>query len=108
VGEPTECIGKDYKRELQTMTKTGRGLFAGMAFAGLLAASALAAQADALTDKLKAGEPIRIGFANEVPWAYPGEGNKPMGFVNARGAREDELRQHRAGRDRLGRGSFPA
>ena len=29
------------------------------------------------------GEPIRIGFANEVPWAYPGEDNKPLGFVNA-------------------------
>ncbi len=33
--------------------------------------------------KAKAGETIRIGFANEVPWAYPGEGNKPLGFVNA-------------------------
>ena len=38
--------------------------------------------ADALTDKLAAGEPIRIGFSNEVPWAYPGEGNEPLGFAN--------------------------
>ena len=35
-----------------------------------------------LMDRLKAGEPIRIGFANEVPWAYPGENNKPLGFAN--------------------------
>lgn len=35
-----------------------------------------------LMDRLKAGEPIRIGFANEVPWAYPGENNAPLGFAN--------------------------
>jgi polar amino acid transport system substrate-binding protein len=29
------------------------------------------------------GETIRIGFANEVPWAYPGDNNEPKGFVNA-------------------------
>lgn len=41
------------------------------------------ASADSLTDRIEAGKPIRIGFANEVPWAYPGEGGKPEGFVNA-------------------------
>ncbi len=35
-----------------------------------------------LMDRLNAGEPIRIGFANEVPWAYPGENNEPLGFAN--------------------------
>jgi polar amino acid transport system substrate-binding protein len=65
------------------MTITGRGFIAGIAFAGMLAAGAVTAQADALTDKLKAGEPIRIGFANEVPWAYPGDSGDPKGFVNA-------------------------
>lgn len=65
------------------MIKTGRGLLAGLAFAGMLAAGTAAAQADALTDKLKAGQPIRIGFANEVPWAYPGDNGEPKGFVNA-------------------------
>ncbi len=35
-----------------------------------------------LLEKAKAGEKIRIGFANEQPWAYPGENNKPLGFVN--------------------------
>lgn len=59
----------------------------GMATVGLaaLALGALAATASAgsLMDKFKAGETIRIGFANEVPWAYPGENNVPKGFVNA-------------------------
>lgn len=41
------------------------------------------AEAETLLEKAKAGETIRIGFANEVPWAYPGENNKPLGFVNA-------------------------
>ena len=36
-----------------------------------------------LLEKAQAGETIRIGFANEQPWAYPGENNKPLGFVNA-------------------------
>jgi len=41
------------------------------------------AMAQDLMEKAKAGEPVRIGFANEVPWAYPGDDGKPMGFVNA-------------------------
>jgi polar amino acid transport system substrate-binding protein len=53
----------------------------------LLAVFALAAAAPAaaqgLLERANAGEPIRIGFANEVPWAYPGENNEPLGFVNA-------------------------
>jgi polar amino acid transport system substrate-binding protein len=56
-----------------------------VASAGLtlfLGATVGTVSADALTDKLAAGEPIRIGFANEVPWAYPGEGNEPLGFAN--------------------------
>ena len=36
-----------------------------------------------LMDRIEAGEPIRIGFANEVPWAYPGDSGEPLGFVNA-------------------------
>lgn len=43
---------------------------------------AVAAQAGELMDKLNNGETIRIGFANEIPWAYPGENSKPLGFVN--------------------------
>jgi polar amino acid transport system substrate-binding protein len=41
------------------------------------------AVAGELLAKAKAGETIRIGFANEVPWAYPGDNNAPKGFVNA-------------------------
>lgn len=43
----------------------------------------VSANAGPLMDRIEKGESIRIGFANEIPWAYPGEGNKPLGFVNA-------------------------
>lgn len=48
-----------------------------------VAVSATAALAGPLQDRIDDGKTIRIGFANEVPWAYPGEGNAPLGFVNA-------------------------
>ncbi len=41
------------------------------------------AQAQDLLAKAKAGDPIRIGFANEIPFAYPGDDGSPKGFVNA-------------------------
>ena len=41
------------------------------------------AKAQSLLDKIKNGETVRIGFSNEIPWAYPGENNEPLGFVNA-------------------------
>ncbi len=41
------------------------------------------AGAASLLEKAKAGETVRIGFANEIPWAYPGDNNVPKGFVNA-------------------------
>ncbi len=47
-----------------------------------LAMTATTALSGPLLDRIEAGETIRIGFANEVPWAYPGEGNEPLGFVN--------------------------
>ena len=52
---------------------------------GALAAVAAGslAQAQDLLERAEAGEPVRLGFANEVPWAYPGEGNEPLGFANA-------------------------
>ncbi len=61
------------------MVKLSTLLGAGIA----LAASAVTAFAGPLQDRIDAGESVRIGFANEVPWAYPGEGNEPLGFVNA-------------------------
>ncbi|MEI9415335.1 transporter substrate-binding domain-containing protein [Mesorhizobium sp. Cs1321R2N1] len=41
------------------------------------------ARADGLTDRAKAGKSLRIGFAHEIPWAYPGDKNEPLGFANA-------------------------
>lgn len=61
-----------------------KSILKSVAAAGIgIALSASAALAGPLMDRINSGEPIRIGFANEVPWAYPGENNKPLGFVNA-------------------------
>lgn len=54
-----------------------------VAATALIALGPLPAVAQSLMERVEAGEPIRLGFANEVPWAYPGEGNEPLGFVNA-------------------------
>ena len=48
-----------------------------------LGVSAFAALAGPIEDRIAAGETIRIGFANEIPFAYPGEDGSPKGFVNA-------------------------
>lgn len=47
-----------------------------------LLASTVAGLAGPLTERVAKGEPVRIGFATEVPYAYPGEGNAPLGYVN--------------------------
>ncbi|MUZ75641.1 transporter substrate-binding domain-containing protein [Agrobacterium vitis] len=41
------------------------------------------AQAGQLTDRIENGKSIRIGFANEPPFAFPDANNKPAGYVNA-------------------------
>ncbi|TIL44450.1 ectoine/hydroxyectoine ABC transporter substrate-binding protein EhuB [Mesorhizobium sp.] len=48
----------------------------------LMASYAGPASAQSLIDKIKSGETIRIGFSNEMPWAYPGQNGEPFGFVN--------------------------
>lgn len=48
-----------------------------------LGASTFAVSAGPLMDRINAGETIRIGFANEIPFAYPGPDGSPRGFVNA-------------------------
>jgi len=63
-----------------TLTKAIGGL---VAAAVLIAGVGTGASAETLMERAKAGTPIRIGFANEVPWAYPGDDNSPKGFVNA-------------------------
>ncbi|MDR0810141.1 MAG: transporter substrate-binding domain-containing protein [Gemmobacter sp.] len=49
----------------------------------MLGISAAAGAAGPLADRIAAGETIRIGFANETPFAYPGDDGSPKGFVNA-------------------------
>lgn len=58
-----------------------RRMFGAAAVAALCVAGTASAQD--LLERAQAGETVRIGFANEVPWAYPGDGNAPLGFVNA-------------------------
>lgn len=54
------------------------------AFGGaMLLTSSMTATADELSDRVNAGEPIRLGFATAIPWAYPGDNGEPLGFVNA-------------------------
>ena len=50
-----------------------------------LVAFVTVAHADSIMDRINSGKSIRIGFASEIPWAYPGDNNKPLGFVNAIG-----------------------
>lgn len=47
-----------------------------------LASTAVAALAGPLQDRIDAGEPIRIGFANIPLWGYPDENGKAAGFTN--------------------------
>jgi polar amino acid transport system substrate-binding protein len=59
----------------------------GIAALGLAALSlgaiAGSASAQSLLERAEKGDPIRIGFANEIPFAYPGDDGSPKGFVNA-------------------------
>lgn len=48
-----------------------------------LALLATSATAGTLSERVEDGKSIRLGFANEVPWAYPGDNNAPLGFANA-------------------------
>lgn len=58
----------------------------GMAVLGVAALAlgsiATSSSAQTLMERAEKGEPIRIGFANEIPFAYPGDDGSPKGFVN--------------------------
>jgi len=54
-------------------------IFMVLVFAGFASTT----YADSIMDRINSGKPIRLGFANEVPWAYPGDNQQPLGFVNA-------------------------
>ena len=60
------------------MTPTKLSIAAGLVVLGT-AASAIAGP---LTDRIEAGEPIRIGFSNVPIWGYPDENGEAKGFVN--------------------------
>ncbi|TCN20340.1 polar amino acid transport system substrate-binding protein [Sinorhizobium americanum] len=60
-----------------------RNIITAIAVATALLVGVSHASADELTDRAKAGKSIRIGFAHEIPWAYPGDKNEPLGFANA-------------------------
>ena len=47
-----------------------------------LGSMAASAGAQSLLERADKGEPIRIGFANEIPFAYPADDGSPKGFVN--------------------------
>ncbi|TIL34601.1 transporter substrate-binding domain-containing protein [Mesorhizobium sp.] len=49
----------------------------------VLCATTSQARAGELSDRIASGKSIRIGYANEAPFAFPGENNQPAGFVNA-------------------------
>jgi polar amino acid transport system substrate-binding protein len=68
-------VGKEVKMPTK-LTK----IFMAAGFA--LAASTLAAVAGPLSDRITAGEPIRIGFSNIPIWGYPDENGDAKGFVN--------------------------
>ncbi len=57
----------------------------GVVAAGVMAMglATTAASAGPLMDRIESGKPIRLGFANEIPFAYPGDDGSPKGFVNA-------------------------
>ncbi len=66
---------------MKTVLKALSTGFTAIALAAATSGSSYA-DSDALLNSAKAGGTVRLGFANEVPWAYPGEGNAPLGFVN--------------------------
>lgn len=47
-----------------------------------LGSTAITASADTITERLAAGDPIRIGFSNVPIWGYPDENGEAKGFVN--------------------------
>jgi polar amino acid transport system substrate-binding protein len=61
------------------LTRPALAILTVICFVGLVAD----AQADSVLDRVNNGKTIRLGFANEQPWAYPGDSQEPLGFVNA-------------------------
>jgi polar amino acid transport system substrate-binding protein len=64
---------------MKNIIRTG---LAALGMSALAVGIAGTANAQSLMERAESGEPIRIGFANEVPFAYPGDDGSPQGFVN--------------------------
>lgn len=69
-------------RQTEEIMKLNKMVVA-IAAAATLLFSAAGSHAESLMEKAKAGKPIRIGYSHEIPWAYPGDNNEPLGFANA-------------------------
>ena len=61
------------------LTRPSLALVMVLALAGLVTV----AHADSIYDRINSGKTIRLGFATEIPWAYPGDNQEPLGFANA-------------------------
>ena len=70
-------------RKRVKMLKKSVFVIAALCVCVVMTAAVGCAEEGPLMQRIAKGKTIRIGFANEVPWAYPGEGNKPLGFANA-------------------------
>lgn len=74
------------KHDENTFDSLRRAILRGIAALGMalpIASFAGSASAQSLLEKIKNGETVRIGFSNDIPWAYPGENNEPLGSLNA-------------------------
>ncbi|MCF6098488.1 MULTISPECIES: ectoine/hydroxyectoine ABC transporter substrate-binding protein EhuB [Mesorhizobium] len=63
------------------MNRKLANIVAALGFA--IAGATAQAHAGELADRITSGKSIRIGFANEDPYAFPDSNNQPVGFVNA-------------------------
>jgi len=55
---------------------------AGFLCLGMSVLAASHVEAGPLEDRIASGQTIRIGFANEPPYGFPGDNNEPKGIVN--------------------------
>jgi polar amino acid transport system substrate-binding protein len=62
-----------------------KGLTAAALIAAMTAVTGVGAKAKSLTEMVKAGDTIKMGFSNEPPYAFPGNNGEPLGFVNVVG-----------------------
>lgn len=70
------------KMEIKIGKKMPRTFFVMVMVLAILGTVTIA-QADSIFDRINSGKTIRLGFATEIPWAYPGDNQEPLGFVNA-------------------------